>query len=804
MKCNIIFKIGDQEISAQLELESSSYPTSDEILEALQNNPDARMQLYASIQENYDQRNKKVADIENLINNSDGLIGNTTVQAVAALNTNITFPEGVNANILLSNKLKLGGKTISGRVINSNGQELFIVENNTYDLTKLANFLSVRKTISDNPNLYGKDSDRYKDLESLRIKFNKNSIAELILDFIENETPFRKEYFKDKNGNTQSVYVYLDKIGREILQYNQCVEYTNPFINTISKLHESVKEDSQEGVKSIKYDELYSALQEYYPNILSDLEINSEESFIKKVKSGDFNKNLFDIVIEGKPLIYTLMTNLIKLDPKYKYEVVSTTSDAVRIKWKFGTLKSEYGVSYPEIKTFDLINNDYQGYKIYAFNKDGKKIYIYSRNYLTEDSSIYNSFDSKEETEADIREKALNEKLKYNSFLNFKFRNKSEGKFDTSKYIYKISKSRQIYTPKTIIESLAIEIDPLTNIKIPKEKELLDSKTATTKDVHSQINSWNIENRFKQDIINKINNAEKAVAFLYKINELLGDNRTDGQELLNIANDIVSRERVAYYINSVSDKDYSLIPTEPNIIENYKQNQSAPVIQTFMAMQDVLEQTTGTKITLLTSSEVSEKFPVTQFPSINPNTSKAFIFNGEIYVNTTIASGEDLLHEYIHIMLGILKSNPESRKHYEELMQNVLRLTKQKEIDQIKRDYVGLSGMDQLEELFVRKFSEYLFPKRGQNIKQISDLFEQEEDYLKDGMRTIFDMIGNEPLPVIYSKTIEGMCKRFSSDIATKLKQNKGLDLELIKDTRKKSNWISKQIQDNNIIEDCL
>ena len=285
MKCNIIFKIGDQEIPAQLELESSSYPTSDEILEALQNNPEARRQLYASIQENYDQRNKKVADIEDLINNPNGLIGNTTLQAVAALNTNIIFPEGVNANILLSNKLKIGGRTISGRVINSNGEELFIIENNNHDLIKLANFLSVRKIITDNPNLYGKDSDRYKDLESLRTKFNKNSIAELILDFIENEDPFRKEYFQDQNGNMQSAYIYLDKIGREINETNQRVEYTNPFINTISKLHESVDEDSHEGIKAIKYDELYSALQVYYPNILSDLEIDSEESFKKKIKS---------------------------------------------------------------------------------------------------------------------------------------------------------------------------------------------------------------------------------------------------------------------------------------------------------------------------------------------------------------------------------------------------------------------------------------------------------------------------------------------------------------------------------------
>ena len=63
-------------------------------------------------------------------------------------------------------------------------------------------------------------------------------------------------------------------------------------------------------------------------------------------------------------------------------------------------------------------------------------------------------------------------------------------------------------------------------------------------------------------------------------------------------------------------------------------------------------------VNLLTASQIAEKFPATGKIHIDPNIAKAFIYDGEIYVNTTIASGDDLLHEYTHIILGVLKSNP--------------------------------------------------------------------------------------------------------------------------------------------------
>nr|DAT77701.1 MAG TPA: hypothetical protein [Caudoviricetes sp.] len=63
---------------------------------------------------------------------------------------------------------------------------------------------------------------------------------------------------------------------------------------------------------------------------------------------------------------------------------------------------------------------------------------------------------------------------------------------------------------------------------------------------------------------------------------------------------------------------------------------------------------------MLTSSEIVEKYP-----DIDVNTTKAFVRDSEIFINTTLAEVTDPLHEFTHIILGVLKANPELSKNYE-------------------------------------------------------------------------------------------------------------------------------------------
>lgn len=808
MICDLIFKVGGKEILLTVESESPTYPTDSEIIEALKNpiNAKQREELYTYIEENYDIRENQPLDVEDLFKDSNGnfcmpngLVGNTTVQQLAMLYPNAKFPEGIDAKVLAVNNLKVGGKTISGRCITSNGEELFII-NTEEDIDKLAGFLTIRNILNENPNYYDKDSKYYNNLEAIRIQFNKSSIQELILDFIElskpkqeskmNENTFRTTYFTNSNGQVESVYEFLDKISRDIQQYNQRVQYSDGFVNAISKLHRDRKDD----IKAIKYNELFATIQAFHPELLTQLNADTLTKFKNRIKETDFNTDLFETVIEGKPLLYTLFYFLTKNEKRYQYEAISNTNDEIKIKWKYHNIRSLFGFNYETIHTFDLIDQDYKGYKIYKFNYNGEPTVIYSRNYLTENTTIHKQFKTVDEAKKYINKKILNEKLKTNSFLRFKFRIVTDKVQDNSKYIYYIENPYQQFSTGSIVETLDIPINPATQLQ-DDEKQLKDSMESTLQDFYNLVNKWQISEDTKNTIINKIDNSEKAITFIYKINEKLGFERTNETELINIANKIASCKKIAYYINSKTDNGYTLIPTKPNDIKKWKKDKSIPVVQLLDAIRLSLESRFGVKVNLLTSSQIAETFP-----NIDSNRAKAFIYNGEIYVNTTIASGEDLLHEYTHITLGILKANPKSRTYYEQLVNNVWKLAKKEDREQAQKDYGNILSMDVKEELFARKFAEHLLKNRNDNLNEI---FQQQKEYLKECVKTIFDLLGNESLETTYSRSINSVFRRFSSDIETLLQSGADLDLELITNSRRKETFLRKQISDGKITGIC-
>lgn len=83
--------------------------------------------------------------------------------------------------------------------------------------------------------------------------------------------------------------------------------------------------------------------------------------------------------------------------------------------------------------------------------------------------------------------------------------------------------------------------------------------------------------------------------------------------------------------------------------------------------------------------------------------SAAFIYNGDIYVNTDIATIDSQVHELMHIFLGSMRfKNPEL---YMDLVQSVENLPN---IETLARNYPNRTKLDLLEEVFVEEFSKYL------------------------------------------------------------------------------------------------
>ena len=181
MSCIAIFKVGDKEISLDLETGPDSPLTDQEILEILTKNPEKRQELCSLIQNKLYKQNTiepiKVSDLTSL----SGLKGNTDVEFLINEFPDVSFPQGINANVLLVNNLKVGNQSIYGRVINSNGEELFVIRGNNKDVQKLANFLFIRKQMQDQSFIFNEDSAYQKDLEScLKISVSPRQALPLI------------------------------------------------------------------------------------------------------------------------------------------------------------------------------------------------------------------------------------------------------------------------------------------------------------------------------------------------------------------------------------------------------------------------------------------------------------------------------------------------------------------------------------------------------------------------------------------------------------------------------------------------
>ncbi len=805
MNCKVIFTVGEQEISLDLETDLDSPLTDQDIINVLRDNEDQRKALCDLIHAKlYNQSSLGEVTLKNIIN-KEGLLGNCTLDFLRNEFNTVDFPDGVDANVLLVDHLSLPtkGGSIYGRIINSQGKELFVVQGTEDDVKKLAGFLRVRQQLEEQSFNFDESSSYYQDLQKILTERNKkkdklDNIFDLMLEFHYNRSSYQGMYIDNR-----SAYSILTNIMNVILQYSNRVEYADDFVNTINIQVTHLGNNN----KYLSLDGLYGAVANFHPEIIETLELDTKTKFnnffskpVSEIK-GQLQK-VFDEVVDGKNGYYTLLQTLFSAEPEFTLEYVSNTSKGITLKSTPRTIQTKYGISYDTIQSFDIVDQDYKGYKIYDFNQNGQTKYIPSRGYITEElqSKVY---DSEKEVREYIDSSVEKQDIKKNSFIEFKYRERYEDDGQV-KYTDELDSytlySQQSLTVGSIIESLDVPIVEGTRI-LNGEDILFKEDRQNYSSFKRIVNKWNISEETRKSIFDSVNNAEKIAIFINKINELIPNGERDGQdEIMQEVVDIINNApKKAYYIESknwIKGKNryhYRIIPTNPIQIEAYKKQKRTPVISLMSAISQVLADKFKVQINMQTSEEIAQNFP-----DIDTNTAKAFIKDGEIYINTTIAKSSDLLHEYSHLILGVLKSNPDLRRNYEQLMYLVASNVSEEEMNRLRRSYEGISEMDLMEEMFVKKFSEYVMGNINPNLREI---FVSQDRFLKDATKIVFNNeIDN--LQSFYGRSIESVFTRFSSDVA-QLLQTKGLDFSSTKTSRMYSNWISKQIRDGEIKEQC-
>lgn len=738
----------------------------------------------------------------------DGLVANSNVQFLQDQFSDVVFPEDINVDILLLDNLKLGGKEQFGRFIKSNGKEIFIIKNdktNTDRISQFAKFLYLRSQLKNNFNL-SENSEYYKILNAMK---GEGTIIDVIENFSINPSKYsRKTVTID--GNKILVYPRLQNLLREITNIPLRKQYEDVFTNDINQYlrYDLDKKNNRKII--LKISDLYQILQANHPDLVSTFKtLKDFKNYFKDetyLEESDEYKNGYD----------KLLSQL--LDKTFPYVYKKHSDNEIIFMFPSNTIEYKYDISYETISLMEIINPDYFGFKIYSYydSVDEKTYYFPSKHYLTE-QTITTRYKTEEEALAKVNEIIASEDLYENSFIHFNQAVKintgktkteiieQDGKKEKIKVpIYRmlgLMEDGSIKSPKFIPEGTIIEVRDMDNdLNIDIDQlpySQLFRKGFTKNDFIKVLNSIPISNELRTEILEKIVTSEDILLLVSQI-------KKDSLEpdIKSAVDNILKARKKAYYIESVSVSNengekiykYKVIETTPNEVDQYKKDKSVPIVTLMTSISESFKSKFNTNVNLLTYDKLKEKFP-----DIDPSV-KAFIRDGEIYINLASAKSEDLLHEYTHLLLGVLKANPESAKIYEQLMQMVINTDEgSKELKIIRNSYPNISEMDLMEETFASLFSRYL-QGRGSDI---NDIFRENRKFLAGENKNIFDLAGDTDLKTQYNKSILSIFERFSSDVAVKLKQEDGLDFAETINIRKKTNWINKQISEGEIKEDC-
>lgn len=746
MSCIIKIAIGNN----QVEMEVPSLPSSlSELKQALiQNKKLSQFNSYVKI--SVGQGNILENEQLKILKDSGKVIPNTTALSAKTQFPTVIFPEIdlEKIPVLLVNKYETSSSELQFGIVEQDGQLLYILDNNKRHIEKFANYLALKNSIEESNFLDKLDDESKNLLEECRKASNYPTKEDMVLEYLSNKSIFRNYRTSDGKSVFSLLNSFLVDLGKILPRK---VSFEN---NTVQEFYNRLDFDNKKKTINISFEEFYNQVLMFDPKI-KDVIPNSFTKF-KSFINSDNNTQEFENLI-GENSIESIINYLNNLEPWLNLKFEKEYRGILYFSQLFPSVNRVYNIGFDTIKSMSYSN--YKGW--YIFENEGK--FYPSKDFLNPNTRT-NQYNSIEEAQNFIQEQLNSEEL-----------------FGNTKLEYGRRKVNNSYIEGNLVRVKDYEVSERA-IQNQEEKEL-----KTLQDFYTYFNN--------QEIFNLIENSEQATLFLKKINEFTD---RDINTLVKIAKEIHDAPYVYYYIeksykDSKNNKYQRVIPAKEEFVEQFKQNYKTPVIQLFNAVQEVFGKKFGLQINVLSNDEIQEKYNVTN--------AKAFILGNEIVLNSTLASSEDLFHEYSHIVLGYLKNK--NLKAYRELIQAVWNLLPTYTRNYVTTNYKNLPLESQMEEGFVYQFGKYI--SDGFIGEDLSKIFKASEKFLQDGTASIFD--GEIDIRKIFGQELNVIFNRFNQEIGNLLNSDNDF-LSFSKSNefflqRKKTNWLEKQIELKNIIEEC-
>ncbi len=493
---------------------------------------------------------------------------------------------------------------------------------------------------------------------------------------------------------------------------------------------EVVKEAIDKKIPQSEIKKKWKELQEQYKK--QGIELDSLDKTIKN--SPEQAIGLLNTALANLNPDISIQDGKIQIKYKTKEEVQQKESaKQLVLTFPYSSLGEVYNFGYDSkylfspVKAEEGVDTDgmYHGVYIYKYYNPSTKVthYAISRSIISP-NSYSQTFSSLEAAKAKIDNWNSTQTLREAGLYSIKTQSTT---LRTSKIELKGVKEGQIITTLDI---------QLPNIrKLPEIfNQVLNGTLADFRKVFPDIEG-----------IETLNTPEKAAAFVYlftnglktaenkntDINQLIKSSQKLGKEIVDQIN---KAETKSYLVEEMRGDIATLKYLENNgnkIDITGKFGDEAATKPTTASMEQAVQyfnEKFGININTMSQTELDD---FGKQNKIDVKNARAFIYNGQIYINSSNANVSDVFHEMAHIFLGVLKVK------YPDSYQAVIAKYQQKpkfktNLDYINEAYTNFAMQDKLEECVADMIADQMFQKQSL-IKEFKG-----QDFLED-FKFIFD-----------------------------------------------------------------
>lgn len=519
-------------------------------------------------------------------------------------------------------------------------------------------------------------------------------------------------------------------------------------------------------------------------------------------KYGYAFKQMWERALQGNALQITDELGVvhdctIEMDEKYKFTIFYEVDKAPVIKEQnsfitlslnnWSSIGDTYDFSYASQPLFTLTEK-YKGFYIYEFHKDGITHYAISRSIISPHAYM-KTFSSLNYAKQAIENNQ--ETLMESGLWSIK---QHIGRPRTSKLEMKSIREGQIIT------TLDLELPRFTFEKFSdKVKDLFKGTLANFHNELSFIPG-----------IQALDSPEKAVAFIYLAHKQVGAKgdffellESETQLVQNIIASITEAPTVSYLVEKETsygkkNKEYQL-----KLLQNNGTNVQVDGTFGDITIQDFADQNMNTiieyfnnQIKLPSGQPLIKAITRSELIALSTennlgledkvDTVRGFVFNGQIYINTSNANAADIFHELSHIFLGVLKAT--NLQAYNEIVTSYQKKnTYNYQFNKHRKTYQHYSEQDVIEETVADLLAEELFKSKKLGESQVQG----------DALLSLFEEIFKRSQSFVNDIKDNGL--GFSRYMGSLLNENLGT----VQRNMKISDLVKQYIKEGKITENC-